>query len=236
MNRNYWVVILLIAFTAIASFACGTPKDAKTTDGDADTPVVTGDTPDPMDELMANARKGFDLFKDPALSGSENENACMTCHPYGGAGESVMGHMPTGSMIGVAEEFPKPVMMVAEQLGEDPITLVQMINFCITNPLAGTALAEDDPTMLALLDFHKVLIPQTYEANALPIIQKNCSPCHVGADAKQGDLTEKGKALSEAEEIREYVESGRMPMGGTLSDKDYLSLIIWATHELEQMM
>ena len=197
MNRYYWVAILLIAFTAIASFACGTPKDTKTTDGDTDTPVVTGDTksdaPDPMDELLANARMGFDLFKDPALADSTNGMSCQGCHPYGGKDPSE-GAMAKGTLIGKAETFPKKVEMTFEMLGEVELTLNEMINFCITNPLKGKELAEDDPMMVQLLVFHKMLKPVDFDAFALPVIQKNCSPCHVGADASQVDLTEKGES------------------------------------------
>ncbi len=239
MNQNYWVVILLIAFTAIASFACGTPKDAKTTDGDTDTPVVTGDTktdaPDPMDELIANIRKGFGLFKDPTLAGSTNGMSCQGCHPYGGKDPSE-GAMAKGTLIGKAETFPKKVEMTFEMLGEVELTLYEMINFCITNPLKGKELAEDDPAMVQLTGFLEVLKPKDFDAVVLPIIHKSCSPCHVENGASQIVLTERDNALSALENIRGYVESGRMPKGGTLSDIDYLTLIIWATDELDQKM
>lgn len=239
MEKRFWVVMILICGLVLFCIACGGEKDTEepagegTDVGKTDAPVDTaGDAG--MGAFFTNARRGFDFFKDPTLSGSENDNSCMTCHPYGGAGAGVMGHTPTGSMIGVAEEFPKAVGMVAEKLGKDPITLTQMINFCITNPLAGTALAEDDPTMLALLDFHKVLIPQTYEADALPVIKKSCGGCHTGeAPHTKIALDNKDTALETVEKTRELVDSGVMPKNGSLDAKSFLTLIVWATNEID---
>jgi hypothetical protein len=234
MDKKFWVVMLLVCGLALFSLACGGEKDTEEPavgDTGQTKPVdATGDAG--MKAFFANAKQGFEFFKDPALGGSENDMTCMTCHPYGGAGG--MGDMLTDSMIGVADEFPKAVDMVADKLGEDPITLTQMINFCITNPLMGTALAEDDPTMLALLDFHKVLVVQTYEADALPIITKSCGGCHTGDAPTTGiSLDNKDIALEKVEKLRELVDSGAMPKGGALDAEPYLKLIVWATNEID---
>ena len=227
MEKRFWVVMILICGLTLFCLACGGDKEVEKPDVPVDTAGDAG-----MGAFFANAKQGFDFSKDPALGGSENDMTCMTCHPYGGAGG--MGDMPTDSMIGVAEEFPKAVMMVAEKLGKDPITLAQMINFCITNPLMGTALAEDDPTMLALLDYHKVLIVQTYEADALPIINKSCGGCHTGeAPTTKIALDKKDTALEKVEKIRELVDSGAMPKGGSLDAEPFLKLIVWATNEID---
>ena len=234
------IIVLLGAFTL---WACN-PQAAKGTDtgktgqpaGTAD-PKATGDmkAPDPpkteaAKDTYALAKEGWVNFKDPKFAGATKNVSCNSCHPYGGKDTSPQPKDKL-SLIGQAKTFPKVVPMA----GDKPVTLVEMINFCITNPLGGKALAEKDPLMVSMVEFHKILEPRTFEADALPVINAKCGGCHTGDAPVTGlKLADKQTAIADTEKIRVAVDSGTMPKTGKLTDKELLTLIVWATAEIDK--
>ena len=80
-------------------------------------------------EYMTVVQKGRELWTSPELG--TNGVACAQCHPNG------------------ANTHPETYPKFQQQLGR-VITLREMINWCIRQPLEGKALALDDPKMIAL--------------------------------------------------------------------------------------
>jgi hypothetical protein len=226
-----WVVLLLILTGAFALWAC-TPQPPKEKAGEGE---VTAAEPEPgAKDMYAIAKQGWVLFKDPSLAGSTNDMSCHSCHPYGGKDHSPEA-MAKGTLFGKAGTYPKVVEMTKDAYGDREITLIEMINFCIANPLAAEPLADDDPQMEALVFFHNGLAPKTYENEALPVINLKCSGCHTGDNPTTGvTLDDKDKAVSSVEKIRALVDEGKMPKKGEVTDMEYLTLIIWATTEINK--
>jgi thiosulfate dehydrogenase len=82
-----------------------------------------------QNELMSVVKKGEKLFHSPDLG--KNKVSCDQCHPNG------------------ANTHPETYPKFQKQIGK-VITLFEMINWCIRNPLEGESLAADDPKMIAL--------------------------------------------------------------------------------------
>lgn len=229
------VVIILIFIMGFSLWACASKpaKEAKpeTTPGKpAEVPATTSAETKPaqMNPIWTVAHQGWNEFKDPAFAGSTNDLSCNSCHPYGGKDTSPNAKA-TGTLLLKATSFPKVVTMA----GKNEITLDEMVNFCITNPLKGTALDKDDPKMKSMVGLLKVMVPRSLKDDALPIINAKCAGCHSGSSPAAGvDLTNKETAVQEAVKVRELVDVGKMPKGGTLTDQEYLTLIIWGTTEV----
>lgn len=102
----------------------------------------------------ALVKKGVSLWADPSLG--KSGASCSTCHP-GGAGLK-------------AEPFPKYISMA-----DDIITLDQMINFCMTNPMKAKPLVWNSVEITALASYVKA---NAKEAAAMknPCSMKN--PCN----------------------------------------------------------
>ena len=83
-------------------------------------------------EYQAVVKKGRQVFTDPGLG--TNGVVCAQCHP-----NATNTH---------PETYPK----FQKQIGR-VVTLGEMINFCIRNPLEGKDLALDDPRMVAMLAY-----------------------------------------------------------------------------------
>lgn len=83
-------------------------------------------------QYEAAVNKGKALWSSPALGSSGA--TCSQCH------ENAEKTRP--------ETYPK-VLRPLGRVGE----LWEMVNFCITNPLKGTALEANDPDMLAILSY-----------------------------------------------------------------------------------
>ena len=235
MKHKYLIATALLLVFAFLAWACAPSGETKPpTEKKAET--VKPPEPAPIKEEIvakdpyASVREGFEKFKLASLAGSLNDKSCQTCHPYGGRDRNPEA-MAKGTLIGKAATFPKVVDMV----GKDAIPLTAMINYCIANPLEGTVLAEDDPALIALVEFHNALVPMTYEINALPIINKSCTDCHTGDAPRSINLSDMDTAVKNAEKVRMMVESGRMPRGANLDDMSYMTLIIWATNELDKL-
>lgn len=80
-------------------------------------------------EFMSVVEKGRALWGSPELG--TNGVACGQCHPN------------------AANTHPETYPKFQKQLGK-VITLREMINWCLRNPLEGQPLALDDPRMVAL--------------------------------------------------------------------------------------
>ncbi len=72
-----------------------------------------------------NPENGKKLFSDPKLSGSQNDTACIKCHPGKDPFKSISKDRPINKII----------------------------NMCITKPLAGNALENDSQEMKDLRSY-----------------------------------------------------------------------------------
>ena len=80
-------------------------------------------------EYMSVVKKGRDLWVSPDLG--TNGVACAQCHPN------------------AANTHPETYPKFQQQLGR-VVTLRDMINWCLQNPLEGETLKLDDPRMIAI--------------------------------------------------------------------------------------
>jgi len=93
-------------------------------------------------EYMSVVAKGRALWTSPDLG--TNGVACAQCHPN------------------AANTHPETYPKFQQQLGR-VITLGEMFNWCIQQPLEGKPLALDDPRMVALLAY------AAYERRGIPL-------------------------------------------------------------------
>ena len=97
--------------------------------------LAHADEPTPEDierwqnEYMSVVKKGRDLWVSPDLG--TNGVACAQCHPN------------------AANTHPETYPKFQQQLGR-VVTLRDMINWCLQNPLEGETLKLDDPRMIAI--------------------------------------------------------------------------------------
>jgi len=83
-------------------------------------------------QFMQVVQKGRELWTSPALG--KNGVVCAQCHPN------------------AANSHPETYPKFQKQIGK-VITLPEMINWCIRNPLEGQPLAVDSPEMTALVAY-----------------------------------------------------------------------------------
>ena len=93
-------------------------------------------------EFMSVVMKGEKLFHSGDLG--TNKVSCDQCHPN------------------AANTHPETYPKFQQQIGR-VITLSEMVNWCIQQPLEGQPLALDDPKMMALLSYI------TYERRGVPL-------------------------------------------------------------------
>jgi thiosulfate dehydrogenase len=93
-------------------------------------------------EFMSVVKDGEALFHNPDLG--NNKVSCDQCHPN------------------AANTHPETYPKFQQQLGR-VISLFEMVNWCIENPLEGAPLAADDPKMISLLSYI------TYERRGVPL-------------------------------------------------------------------
>jgi len=93
-------------------------------------------------EFMSVVKEGEKLFHSSKLG--KNNVSCDQCHP-----NATNTH---------AETYPK----FQKQIGK-VISLFEMVNWCLRNPLEGDPLAADDPKMIALLAY------MTHERRGVPL-------------------------------------------------------------------
>jgi cytochrome c len=83
-------------------------------------------------EFQTVVKQGRAAFTDPSLG--SNGVVCAQCHPN------------------AANTHPETYPKFQKQLGK-VISLWEMVNWCLRNPLEGQALAADDPKMTALVSY-----------------------------------------------------------------------------------
>jgi cytochrome c len=83
-------------------------------------------------EFMTVVKEGERLFHSSALG--KNKVSCDQCHPN------------------AANTHPETYPKFQKQIGK-VVTLFEMVNWCLRNPLEGEPLAADDPKMVALLSY-----------------------------------------------------------------------------------
>ncbi len=83
-------------------------------------------------QFMQVVQQGRELWTSPALG--KNGVACAQCHPNG------------------ANSHPETYPKFQKQIGK-VVTLPEMINWCIRNPLEGMPLELDSPEMTALVAY-----------------------------------------------------------------------------------
>lgn len=93
-------------------------------------------------EFMTVVKKGEVLFHSPKLG--KNKVSCDQCHPN------------------AANTHPETYPKFQKQIGK-VISLFEMVNWCIRNPLEGDPLGADDPKMVALLAYI------TFERRGVPL-------------------------------------------------------------------
>lgn len=136
-------LICLGAFAAVAALfvACKKKEEAPT----AETPA----TPETAEvAITGDAERGKALFMDTALG--TTGKSCETCHPGGGTEGMEMEGMTTKPLAGVKDRYPGIFAMMDP---EKEVTLAEVVNFCIANPLKGEPLPEDSQEMKDLLAY-----------------------------------------------------------------------------------
>ncbi len=83
-------------------------------------------------EFISVVKEGDKLFHSSSLG--KNKVSCDQCHPN------------------AANTHPETYPKFQKQIGR-VITLFEMVNWCLRNPLEGDPLAADDPRMVALLAY-----------------------------------------------------------------------------------
>jgi thiosulfate dehydrogenase len=98
---------------------------------------------DPKSELKQAITRGSSLFVDESLG--TNGMSCNSCHADGGTKPGKMGDMEIPPFKNVGDKYPGYFKMAGKVM-----TLDQVINFCVTTPMEGKALAWDDQRMADL--------------------------------------------------------------------------------------
>lgn len=83
-------------------------------------------------EFMTVVKEGDRLFHSSTLG--KNKVSCDQCHPN------------------AANTHPETYPKFQKQIGK-VVTLFEMVNWCLRNPLEGDPLAAEDPRMVALLSY-----------------------------------------------------------------------------------
>jgi cytochrome c len=122
---------------------CEKAEEAETTETTTEEPVETVEI-----AAEGDAENGLALFMDTTLGTSGM--SCESCHPNGGTEGMEMEGMATKSLVGVNDRYPGVFMMMDP---EKEVTLAEVVNFCIENPLEGEPLAEDSQEMKDLLAY-----------------------------------------------------------------------------------
>ena len=129
--RKIAVLILIGLLVIFVAFACAQKEEKMEMDVD------------PAMELAKSVENGKKLFNDTTLGTSGM--TCNSCHMEGGTKAGKMGDMSIPPFDDLAPKYPKYFMMAKKVM-----TLDQVVNFCIVNPLKGKALAWDDQKLTDL--------------------------------------------------------------------------------------
>jgi cytochrome c len=111
---------------------------------------------DPKAEMAASIERGKALFMDAKLGTSDQ--SCNTCHTKGGTMEAKLGDLTVRAFDAINTKYP-----MYWKMGGKVMTLDQVINFCIVNPLKGKALAWDDQRLADLAAYCASVKPMKHE-------------------------------------------------------------------------
>ncbi|KPJ52781.1 hypothetical protein AMJ39_06930 [candidate division TA06 bacterium DG_24] len=111
---------------------------------------------DPTAELAASVEHGKELFYDESLGTSGM--TCNSCHMEGGTKGGKMGDMTIRAFDDLGSKYPKYFGMATRVM-----TLSQVNNWCIVNPLEGEALAWDDQKLADLTAYVASVKPAPIE-------------------------------------------------------------------------
>ncbi len=130
MKRTAFIIaVVLIAIVSMLAYAQQEKKmEAKV---------------DPAKEVANAVERGKALFNDPELGTSGM--TCSSCHTAGGTKPGKMGEMTIKPFDSLNEKYPAYFMMAKRVM-----TLSQVINWCIMNPLKGKPLSWDDQRLADL--------------------------------------------------------------------------------------
>jgi thiosulfate dehydrogenase len=124
-------LVILVLFLGLVVFVHAQEEEAKKMEVD------------PAAELAKSIDNGKKLFNDKELGTSGQ--TCNSCHMEGGTKEGKMGEMVIPAWHNLAAEYPKYFGMAKKVM-----TLDQVNNWCIVNPLKGKPLAWDDQRLTDL--------------------------------------------------------------------------------------
>lgn len=130
--RKTTVLMAMVLLLALIVYACAQKEEAKEMKA-----------ADPAAELAKSVENGKKLFNDKELGTSGL--TCNSCHMEGGTKEGKMGETVVPAWDNLAPKYPKYFMMAKRVM-----TLDQVVQFCIVNPLKGKALAWDDQKLTDL--------------------------------------------------------------------------------------
>ena len=142
--RKMAVLILIGLLVIFVAFACAQKEEKMKMDVD------------PAMELAKSVENGKKLFNDTTLG--ESGMTCNSCHMEGGTKAGKMGEMSVSAFDNLGAKYPGYFMMAKKVM-----TLDQVVNFCIVNPIQGKALAWDDQKLTDLT---------AYCASVKPVIEK----------------------------------------------------------------
>ena len=124
-------VLIVVALACIVVFAQEAKKEKEV---------------DPEVEMKASIERGKNLFMDPRLG--TTEETCNSCHMKGGTIAGKLGDLEVGAFDNLKAKYPRYWPMAAKVM-----TLDQVVNFCITNPLKGEALVWNDQRLTDLVAY-----------------------------------------------------------------------------------
>jgi cytochrome c len=112
---------------------------------------------DPKVELAKSVERGYALFNDKKLGTSGK--ACSDCHMGGGTQEGKLGDVTVRAFDNLQDKYPMYWPMAKKVM-----TLDQVVNYCVTGPLAAKPLAWDDQRMTDLVAYCASVKPAKTEA------------------------------------------------------------------------
>jgi thiosulfate dehydrogenase len=129
--KKMTALILIVLFLGLIVFTYAQKEEPKKMEAD------------PAAELAKSIENGKKLFSDTSLGTSGM--TCNSCHMEGGTKEGKMGDMTIPAWDNLAAKYPKYFGMAKKVM-----TLDQVNNWCIMNPLKGKPLAWDDQKLTDL--------------------------------------------------------------------------------------
>jgi cytochrome c len=136
------LVYLSVVFAVAALFAAC----KKAEEGETAETATTAETGEAMAE--GNVENGLALFVKTDLG--TTGKSCESCHPNGGKEGMEMEGMTTKPLTGVADKYPGVFAMIDP---EKEVTLAQVVNFCLENPVGAEPWPEDSQEMKDMLAY-----------------------------------------------------------------------------------